>query len=245
MRELRAVAALVIAGLGFFALYEVIEAPGSQVFGQTIVRGRGHVVALTFDDGPNPLTTPRLLGDLERSGVTATFFVVGRAVERHPEIVGRMVRDGDEIGNHTQTHAHLNFLLTQAAIGQEIDAAQRAIAAAAGRPARYLRPPFGARDFAAIDAARRRGLRVVMWSAMLGDESPATSSVELARRLVSQVRDGAIVVMHDGDQGRPGSGGRAYESSAAVLVIARLKAEGYRFVTISQLDATLRPPAQR
>lgn len=230
--------ALAFAAGGFFALYETIEAPSSQVFGRTLVHGSGHVVALTFDDGPNSRTTPAVLGVLERDRVPATFFLVGRAVPGHPELVRRMLRDGDEIGNHTQTHAHLNFLLSGVAIGREIDAAQAAIARITGQPPRYLRPPFGARDYAALDAARRRGLRVVMWSAMLGDESPSTSSAELARRLVGQVHDGAIVVMHDGDQGRPGRGGRTYESAAAHLVIAQLKARGYRFVTISELDRT-------
>jgi peptidoglycan/xylan/chitin deacetylase (PgdA/CDA1 family) len=130
----------------------------------------------------------------------------------------------------------LNFLLSGRAIGVEIDAAQAAIAAATGRPARYLRPPFGARDYAALDAARRRGLKVVMWTAMLGDEPVTVSADDLARQLLSQVRDGAIIVMHDGDQGRADTGGRSYECAAASIVIARLKAERYRFVTISQLE---------
>jgi peptidoglycan/xylan/chitin deacetylase (PgdA/CDA1 family) len=242
MRPLvRYLAAAVLAGVGFFTLYEQIEAPGTQLFGPTLVAGCGHVVALTFDDGPNSETTPRLLDVLERDRVPATFFVVGRAVLRHPEIVRRMLHDGDEVGNHTQTHAHLNFLFTQQALGTEIDAAQAAIAAATGKTARYLRPPFGARDFAAIDAARRRGLRVVMWTAMLGDEPRGVGSAELARQLLRQVRDGAIIVMHDGDQGRPGSGGRSYESGAVGIVIAQLKARGYRFVTISGLERTISP----
>src|ERR1035438_7110885 len=110
-RLLRCLAAALVAGAGFFTLYEQIEAPGTQLFGRTLVRGSGHVVALTFDDGPDSETTPRLLDVLEHDGVRATFFVVGRAVRRHPEIVRRMLRDGDEVGNHTQTHAHLNFLI--------------------------------------------------------------------------------------------------------------------------------------
>jgi peptidoglycan/xylan/chitin deacetylase (PgdA/CDA1 family) len=235
-RALRLVAAAIVAGAGFFTLYETIEAPATQLFGRTLVHGSGHVVALTFDDGPNTRTTPQLLDMLEREHVKATFFVVGRAVLRQPEILQRMSRDGDEIGNHTQSHAHLNFLLTKQAIGGEIDAAQAAITAATGHPARYLRPPFGARDYAAIDAAQRRGLRVVMWTAMLGDEPPTAANAELARQLLDQVHDGAIIVMHDGDQGRPGTGGRTYEWAAARLVIARLKAQGYRFVTISEMD---------
>ncbi len=236
-RVLRILSACLLASAGLFGLYETIEAPASGLFGRTIVHGSGHVVALTFDDGPNAGTTPQLLDLLERAHVRATFFVVGRAVTRHPELLRRMLRDGDEIGNHTQTHAHLNFFLTQRAIGAEIDAAQAAIARATGRPARFLRPPFGARNFAAIDAARQRGLQVVMWTAMLGDESPGLGSAQLAQRLVGQVGDGAIIVLHDGDQGRSGSGGRSYESAATALVIGRLQAAGYRFVTISQIAA--------
>lgn len=236
IRILRGIAALTLAGVGFFMLYESIETPSTQFFGRTIVHGAGHVVALTFDDGPNARTTPKVLDLLERDHVHATFFVVGRAVDGQAATLRRMIRDGDEIGNHTETHAHLNFLLSGRSIGREIDAAQAAIVAATGRPARYLRPPFGARDFAAIDAARRRGLQVVMWTAMLGDEPGAATTSELAHGLLDQVHDGAIIVMHDGDQGRRGSGGRTYESRAVALVIGRLKAQGYRFVTISQLQ---------
>jgi peptidoglycan/xylan/chitin deacetylase (PgdA/CDA1 family) len=236
MHALRSITALTFALVGFFALYEVIEEPSTQLFGRTIVHGAGHVVALTFDDGPSAGTTPHILDVLERDHIHATFFVVGRAVRKHPNLLHRMVRDGDEIGNHTQTHVHLNFLLSGSAIGREIDAAQAAIFAATGRPARYLRPPFGARDYAAIDAARRRGLEVVMWTAMLGNEPSTASSDQLAHGLLSQVHDGAIIVMHDGDQGRGGGGGRTYECGAVSLVIARLKAQGYRFVTISQLE---------
>jgi peptidoglycan/xylan/chitin deacetylase (PgdA/CDA1 family) len=238
MRALRALAAVLIASVGLFQLYEAIEAPASQVFGPTIVHGRGHAVALTFDDGPNIRTTPRVLTLLERNHIRATFFVVGRAVDRNPELIHRMVRDGDEIGNHTQTHAHLNFLLTRRAIDREIDLAQTTIAKASGSSPRYLRPPFGARDFATIDAARRRGLQVVMWTAMLGDEPARSSPRELAEALLAQVHDGAIIIIHDGDQGRSGSGGRTYESAAVGIVIARLRADGYRFLTISQMRAT-------
>jgi peptidoglycan/xylan/chitin deacetylase (PgdA/CDA1 family) len=238
MRVVRALAALVVASLGIFVLYETIEAPATQYFGPTLVHGRGHVVALTFDDGPNARTTPAILALLERNHIRATFFVVGRAVARNPELARRMVRDGDEIGNHTQTHAHLNFCLTQSSIDREIEGAQAAVVAATGQRPRYLRPPFGARDFAAIDAARRHGLRVVMWTAMLGDEAARTTPAALADELLAQVHDGAIIIMHDGDQGRPGRGGRTYESGAVGIVIARLRADGYRFLTVSQMEAT-------
>ena len=78
-----------------------------------------------------------------------------------------------------------------------------------------------------------------MWTAMLPDEPVTTGSDVLADRLMDQVHDGAIIVLHDGDQGRAGSGGRTYESAAARIVIDRLRVLGYRFVTISQLERTI------
>jgi peptidoglycan/xylan/chitin deacetylase (PgdA/CDA1 family) len=238
IRLLRIAGALVVVGWGFFALYETIEAPASQLFGTTLVHGRGHVVALTFDDGPTARVTPGVLRILERERVHATFFVVGRAAAAQPALLRRMLRDGDEIGNHTLTHPHLNALLTAAALGIEIDRTQAAIRRATGRDARWLRPPFGARDYAAIDAAHRRGLGVAMWSAMLGDDAPAGDPAALARTLVAHVDDGALVVLHDGDQGRGDTGGRVYEASALCDVIATLRARGYRFVTVSELAAS-------
>jgi peptidoglycan/xylan/chitin deacetylase (PgdA/CDA1 family) len=233
-RAARVLLALFVLGAGLFATYELAEQPQTQVFGPTLDHGTGHRIALTFDDGPNPAVTPGLLDVLERAHVRATFFLVGRAATRHPDLVRRMLRDGDEIGNHTETHAHLNALFSSAALGPEIETAQHAIAAITGRAPRYLRPPFGARDAAAIAFARRAGLRVVMWSAMLGDEpAPAPPAPVLARQILAQIGDGAIVVMHDGDQGRDGHGGRSYEAAAVPALIAQLRARGYTFVTIS------------
>ncbi|GAC1402404.1 MAG: hypothetical protein NVSMB64_02190 [Candidatus Velthaea sp.] len=227
----RSLLAALLLTVGLFNLYELIERPQTQVFGPTLTHGRGHVVALTFDDGPDPAVTPRLLDLLEREGVHATFFVVGRAVRAHPDLVRRMLADGNEIGNHTETHAHLNALFAQAGLDREIGQAEAAIVEATGMHPHYLRPPFGARNFSAIDAARKRGYTVVMWSDMLDDRTS-----DGAQRLLARIHDGDIVVLHDGDQGRDGTGGRTYEAGYTGELIAALRARGYRFVTISELE---------
>ncbi|MFN2460739.1 MAG: polysaccharide deacetylase family protein [Candidatus Velthaea sp.] len=235
VRAARTAIALAVCAGGLFGLYEVVERPQSQALGPTLVRGHAHVVALTFDDGPNPYVTPGVLDLLERQRVRGTFFVVGRAARAHPDLLRRMAADGDEIGNHTDTHAHLNALLTRRAIDAELDGARAAIVSATGREPRYLRPPFGARNGPAIAEARRRGYTVVMWTAMLEDEPSSLPPPALAQRLLAKVRDGAIIVLHDGDRGRDTRGGRTYEARALAPVIAALKARGYRFVTISEL----------
>jgi peptidoglycan/xylan/chitin deacetylase (PgdA/CDA1 family) len=238
IRLVRIVAALIFAGFGLFTLYEYLENPATAFWGPVITHGSGHRVALTFDDGPNPITTPLLLSVLEQTHTPATFFVVGRAAVAHPDLLARMHADGDEVENHTATHPHLNVLL-RGAIDRELTQTQAAIVAATGIPPSYVRPPFGARNFVAIDEARRRGYRVVLWSAMLGDQ-PAMrpSDNDLVSQLMAQVHDGAIIVLHDGDQGRDGLGGRTYEAALAPAVIIALKAHGYQLVTLDALLQT-------
>lgn len=235
MTALRLVAALVLLAAGGFGWYELIESPRTGAFEPVVTRGSGHVVALTFDDGPTRGITGRLLDVLEREHVRATFFVVGRAARREPALLRRMAADGDEIEDHSESHVHLNTLVVPGALDAQIGDAAGAVVAATGRAPRWLRPPFGARDAAVIAAAARHGMRVVLWSAMLDETSPNAAPDVLVARLVAQIGDGAIVVLHDGDQGRDDGGERAYEASLAPGVIAALRARGYGFVTLDEL----------
>jgi len=222
-----------ILAFGMYALYEVVEAPRSGAFEPVVTHGSGRAIALTFDDGPTPGVTDRLLAVLEREHVPATFFVVGRAARREPGLLLRMAADGDEIENHSDTHAHLNMLLP----------ADATIVAIIGRHPAYLRPPFGARNAAVLDAARRRGMRVVLWS--VAAEGPPIGSFTrederraYAQELAQRVDDGAIVLLHDGDRGRGDAGELAFQAEAVPYLISALRSRGDRFVTISQLLAS-------
>jgi peptidoglycan/xylan/chitin deacetylase (PgdA/CDA1 family) len=238
---LRAVAALALLAAGFFWLYELIESPRSGAFEPVVTHGAGHVVALTFDDGPTRGVTDRVLDVLEREHVPATFFVVGRAARREPALLRRMRAGGDQVENHSDTHPHLNAILSARALDAELANADDAIAAATGMHAHWLRPPFGARNAAVLDAARRRGLRVALWSAMLDETSPNAAPDALVEKLLRGVGDGAIVTLHDGDQGRGDTGARAYEAALTPRVIAALRARGYGFVTLDALVAENSP----
>jgi peptidoglycan/xylan/chitin deacetylase (PgdA/CDA1 family) len=232
---LRALVALALLAAGSFGLYELIESPRTGAFEPVFTHGAGHVVALTYDDGPTRGVTDRVLDVLEREHVPATFFVVGRAARREPALLRRMRADGDEIENHSDSHAHLNAIFSAHALDAELENAGDAIVAVTGTRAHWLRPPFGARNAAVLDAARRHGMRVALWSAMLDETSPDAAPDALAEKLLAQVGDGAIVVLHDGDQGRGDAGARAYEAALTPRVIAALRARGYRFVTLDQL----------
>lgn len=157
--------------------------------------GQPHAV-LTFDDGPDPENTPRLLDLLGTYGVKAMFFVVGEQVARQPALVQRIVAEGHRIGNHSWSHPWL-VRLSRRRIEEEIERCQRAVEDAAGVSPRYVRPPYGQRDFRVNRVFRERGLTPVLWSRNLRDYHGSRAEV-LAKRL-GRVQPGEVVLCHDGD----------------------------------------------
>lgn len=231
--RLLAVTAFALAVLGGLVWY-TLENPVSQTFGPTITHVPLHqkYVALTFDDGPNPPYTNEIVDYLHRAHVPATFFVVGMAVEKHPEIVREEVAYGNAIGNHSWSHAHL-VLERRKHIQSQLERTDAAIAAAAGIHTRLFRPPYGARDFAVIDVARHLGYQVIMWSVPLPRDWMNPPPHVIAARVLRHVGDGDIIVLHDGNRGLPGD--RSHTVAATKLIVAALKKQGFHLVTVPQL----------
>ena len=202
------------------------------------------VVALTFDDGPNPPYTDRILAVLRHEHVHATFFIVGRAALAHPSEIRKMVRDGDAIGNHTWDHAHL-YVQTREQIRRELVRTSSLLFRIAGVRTHLMRPPFGARDFAVIDEARREGYTVVMWSAPLPKDWEQPGGHAIATRVIEHVQDGGIIVLHDGNRGLVCGTAqiparqcdREQDIAATREIIRTLRARGFTFVTIPELLA--------
>ena len=162
-------------------------------------------IALTFDDGPHPEATPKLLDTLSALDVRATFFVLGRHLGHNPEIIERMRADGHELAVHGWTHRP-QLLRTPSAISADMRHATRAIAAAAGRPPRYWRPPNGIPTGTGIATARTLGLRPVLWTDDGRDWRAEASPHSIRRRLGDHVSPGAVVLLHDSDAySAPGS----------------------------------------
>lgn len=234
-----------LALVGFIG-YELFEQPTNQIFGRTVVEGPANerVVALTYDDGPNPPYTGRILDVLEQEHVHATFFVVGRAVQAYPTIVQRELRDGDAIGNHTWDHRHL-IMMTRAQMRASLQRTDAAIYAATHEHTHLMRPPFGARDWIVMQVAHKLGYSVVMWSVPLARDWEYPPAQVIAQRILPHVSDGSIIVLHDGNRGRlcgpkhlsPHICDRSSDIEATRLIVDNLKAQGYRFVTIPQLIA--------
>jgi peptidoglycan-N-acetylglucosamine deacetylase len=206
-------------------------APTGQWFGHTFIGlGRGSKqLALTYDDGPNDPHTLRLLEVLTRHNVHATFFLIGRYVQQRPDIVSELVKAGHVIGNHTFTHPLLIFKSAQE-LRSQFENCDRALTDAVGEHSNLFRPPFGGRRPAVLRIARRIGLVPIMWN-VTGYDWNANSAEQIERKVVSQVRGGNVVLLHDGGH-RDFGADRSCTVTATDRLISRYKSEGYEFVTI-------------
>jgi peptidoglycan-N-acetylglucosamine deacetylase len=183
--------------------------------------GSAGVVYLTFDDGPTPAWTPRVLELLARYRARATFFVLGGSAAAHPELVRQAFAAGHGVGNHTWSHRRLTGL-RGAQLAAEVSATSTVIQQITGVPVRCLRPPFATVDAASAEQVRALGLRLVLWDIDTNDWlRPGTGAI--AGRVLGRVRSGDVILMHDG------GGNRSQTVAALEQVLATLSARGYHF----------------
>jgi peptidoglycan/xylan/chitin deacetylase (PgdA/CDA1 family) len=179
------------------------------------------VVYLSFDDGPDPTWTPKILAMLVRYRARATFFVLGRSVATWPWLVRREVAAGHGVGNHTWNHRRLPGL-GGGGLAAEVGETSRVIGRASGARVRCLRPPYGVVDAASAARVRGLGLRLVLWDVDSNDYLRPGAGV-IAARVLGRVRSGDVVLFHDG------GGDRSQTVAALDQVLAALSARGFRF----------------
>ncbi|MDY5973334.1 polysaccharide deacetylase family protein [Streptococcus hyovaginalis] len=179
-------------------------------------------VALTFDDGPSPVTTPKVLDILAKYHAKATFFSIGSKVEDQAQLVKRMVADGHEIGNHTWSHPNLTHL-SEAAVRQELTLTNEAIKKVTGSLPHLMRPPFGSTN-ATVKAVSE--MTEVLWTVDTLDWQ-SRSSTAILDHVKAQLKPGGIILMHD-----------IHQSSVDALpaVLDYLQSQGYEVVTVSELN---------
>lgn len=193
-------------------------------------------VALTFDDGPSPKYTPRILELLETHDVPATFFMVGAHVEAYPEIAAAVVAAGHEVGNHTYSHINVPTASTQR-LYEELVSTTILIYEKTGAYPTFIRPPRGLYDGRFGRMAALLGQKIVLWNRSSYDwQGPRISTQTIVRRIVDHVKPGDILLFHDSGAllGREG-GDREATVQALEAIIQGVRAKGLEFVPLSQL----------
>lgn len=191
-------------------------------------RTQEKVVALTFDDGPDPIDTPAVLDILKEEDVPATFFVLGEAAHLYPDLIKRIVQEGHEIGNHGYSHDYQQRRLTE-----ELRKTDQEVFAATGTHTQFYRPPGGFLSPSQLEVIRKNGHIAALWSVDSKDwRNPGVQ--QIVNNVLDTVSPGAVILLHDGGYQR------VQTVKAVTPIIKALREQGYRFTTLSdlkQLDA--------
>jgi len=188
------------------------------------VRTGERAVAFTFDDGPAPGVTERLLDALRVHEARATFFMIGEKVSAAPELARRVLAEGHELGHHTWTHPNLTQL-PDAQVDEELDRAVTAFQTLLVARAAWFRPPFGALRQDQARRVRDRGMAVALWSVDPQDWKPRPGA-EITQHIVEHVHPGAIILGHE----------MLPSSESLDATLTQLRQANYRFVTLSELN---------
>ncbi|MGG1877525.1 polysaccharide deacetylase family protein [Paenibacillus cisolokensis] len=178
------------------SFYAFIPGILTRIFGFRVFRrGSGeNEFALTFDDGPDPHYTPKLLDLLRRYDMKATFFVVGSHAEQHPEVVRRIHEEGHLIGIHNYVHKS-NWLMRPVTVRRQVQRTDDIIFSITGERTTYYRPPWGIVNL--FDFAKNTGCRIILWSSMFYDWRSKIGADRLTQRMLSKLRDGEVMLLHD------------------------------------------------
>ncbi|MGQ9558263.1 MAG: polysaccharide deacetylase family protein [Desulfurispora sp.] len=185
------------------------------------------IVALTFDDGPDPRYTLSILRILDEYHVPATFFVIGQSVREYPELTRLIFERGHALANHTFTHPGVETL-TLPEYNQQLSRTNQLLQQISGLQAVYYRPPRGIVTAEGMEAARQQGLQTVLWTVCLENRNCPTPA-DMVRRAVARTGPGAIILVHDGRLDRRKS------VEALPMLLQTLQQKGYSFVTLDYL----------
>jgi peptidoglycan/xylan/chitin deacetylase (PgdA/CDA1 family) len=192
------------------------------------------LVALTFDDGPSPTWTPKILDELKKANIRATFFMLGEHVAKYPEVARRVAQEGHEIGNHTYDH-HVLLYYKPEELVKEIKDAERIIQEATGRTTRYFRPPKAWLTAQEKKTIEELGYKVILWS--LNSKDWVTFDDKyIVKYIARNVKSGDIILFHDSGGVFSTEGGDRHETVKTIpRLVEKLHRMGYNFVTVGEL----------
>jgi len=198
------------------------------------VEGHEKLVALTFDDGPSDIWTPKILDELKKAGAKATFFMLGEHVEKYPEVARRVAQEGHDIGNHTYEHGALLYF-TKEELKETIEKTERIIKEATGVTTKYFRPPKAWLSKREKIKIKEMGYEIILWSLNSKDWVNFDDKY-IIRYIMRNVQPGDIILFHDSGGFFAKEGGNRYETVLTIpRLIEKLKEKGYKCVTITEL----------
>lgn len=225
---------ILILGLGA-TYYWLFMSSYSQVFGKfpynANTRGR-KIIALTLDDGPNEPYTSELLDFLEQSNIKATFFLVGKCIERHPDTVKKMLANGHVIANHSHSHEFKNYFKSLS-FKKEIATNQKIISEITGKTPALFRCPWLWRQPFLLNNLKKMGLTPISGVFCNSLEPWQIDADTMAQTAVKKTKPGTIIIFHDGREGRGGD--RKQSIEAVKIYVKAMKNKGYTFVTVDKL----------
>jgi peptidoglycan-N-acetylglucosamine deacetylase len=237
----------IAAGIAGLTAYGAVH-PRSQLFGHTVHNTPSpKLLALTFDDGPNPAITPKLIDLLDKHNAKATFFLVGKFVQQCPALAKETIARGHLIGNHTQTHPNL-FFCSRKETSEELQRCTEAIHNATLESPRWFRPPYGFRSPWLGEIAQQLGLTTAMWSLLPGDwrVKPPEWLIDRMKPIAAHAQEniqkknpalhstGDIICLHDGNYAAL-NGDRTATLAALAYWLPRWRDLGLQFVTMNEM----------
>lgn len=189
-------------------------------------------MVLTYDDGPDPRFTPLVLDILKKHHAHASFFILGKRAENHPEIVKRISKEGHEIANHSYSHADFNRI-NKAAMLQEIQTTNRIIHFITGKKPLWFRPPGGFLSYQLVEICRKENLTIAYWTYQQDskDWRPGVGAQQIANHIIKRIKPGQIIILHDG------APNGMQTAQATDILLDDLEKQSYRCVTMSELMA--------
>ncbi len=223
----------VLSALSHLSYHASVERLGPILIPRVVWRGPrdGPFIALTFDDGPHPEFTPRVLEILDRNAVRATFFQIGRYIQQYPETTKSVIREGHECGNHSFSHSLLPRL-SDNEVGREIRSTHELLVSLGAAKPLYFRPPMGIFSRRVLNVIEETGYRTVIGDVYPRDAHRPGSS-KIVRRVRQRAVAGSIIILHDG--GNTEGVDRRQTVEALGSMVPALKEQGFNFVTVSAL----------
>ncbi|CQR53166.1 polysaccharide deacetylase family protein [Paenibacillus riograndensis] len=188
------------------------------------------VIALTFDDGPDPSETDQILDVLQQYNAKCTFFAIGKRIAAYPDVARRVITEGHELANHTYNHVYFKKPVSEQQIQEELELTEKEIIKVSGRHSSLFRPPGGMYDETLVDVSNSMGLKPVLWSWHQDTRDWNRPGVySISSRVIRNARNGDIVLFHDHVHGQ------SQTREALKIILPELQKRGFRFVTVSEL----------